>query len=282
LRSLIAPLASALVLQVLFPESQPNLSAGATTAVVGLAAWLAGNAIRDRQARADALEERARRLEREQALSAQVAVAEERARIARELHDVVAHNVSIMVVQAGAARMQLGQPSGPAVDALRSVEATGREALGELRRLLGLLTDDGDTPTLSPAPGLAQLETLLARVGDAGLPVSLRVDGSPRPLAPALELTAYRIIQEGLTNALKHAPGARTEVVLGYADDELRIDVSNHGRGRGPETSTRVNGSGRGLLGMQQRVAVYGGRLEVGPQPDGGFVVRARLPVAAP
>ena len=281
LRSLIAPLASALVLQVLFPDSQPRLSAGATTAVVGLAAWLAGNAIRDRQARADALEERAHRLEREQALSAQVAVAEERARIARELHDVVAHNVSIMVVQAGAARMQLGQQSGPAVAALRSVEATGREALSELRRMLGLLTDDGDAPTLSPAPGLAQLETLLTRVGDAGLPVSMRVEGSPRPLTPALELTAYRIIQEGLTNVLKHAPGARTEVVLGYADDELRIDVSNHGRGRGPERSAHVNGSGRGLLGMQQRVAVYGGRLEVGPRPDGGFAVRARLPVSA-
>jgi signal transduction histidine kinase len=109
----------------------------------------------------------------------------------------------------------------------------------------------------------------------------MRVEGSPRPLTPALELTAYRIIQEGLTNALKHAPGARTEVVLGYADDELRIDVSNHGRGPGPETSAHVNGSGRGLLGMQQRVAVYGGRLEVGPQPDGGFAVRARLPVPA-
>jgi signal transduction histidine kinase len=279
LRSLGAPLASALILQVLFPDSQPPLSAGAATAVVGLAAWLAGNAIRDRQARADALEERARRLEREQALATQVALAEERARIARELHDVVAHNVSLMVVQAGAARLQVGQQSGPTVEALRAVEGAGREALTELRRMLGLLTDGGEAPALAPAPGLSQLDALVARVGGAGLSVSLRIEGCPRPLPPALELTAYRIIQEGLTNALKHAAGARTEVVVAYAERELRLDVLNDRVAAGPELGSRVNGAGRGLLGMQQRVALYGGHLEAGQQPGGGFAVRVRLPV---
>ena len=277
--SLIAPLASALILQILFPESQPQLSAGVTTAVVGMAAWLAGNAIRDRQARANALAERTRQLEREQALSAQVAVAEERARIARELHDVVAHSVSIMVVQAGAARVQLGQASGPAVDALRSVEATGREALTELRRLLGLLTEEAEVAELAPSPGLDQLDTLLARVGDAGLPVSLRVEGSPRPLPPGLDLTAYRIVQEALTNGLKHARGAPTEVVLRYTEDSLSIDVLNSSPPLGSSEEAQVNGSGRGLVGIQQRVALYGGHVETRAHPSGSFALHARLPV---
>ena len=274
--SLIAPLGSALILQVLFPDSQPQLSAGVTTAVVGMAAWLAGNAIRDRQARADALAERTRQLEREQALNAQVAVAEERARIARELHDVVAHSVSIMVVQAGAARVQLAQTSGPAVDALRSVETTGREALTELRRLLGLLTDEGEAAELAPTPGLDQLDALLARVGDAGLPVSVRIEGPPRPLPPGLDLTAYRIVQEALTNALKHARGGPTEVVLRYAEDGLSIDVQNASPGQPSDAAVRVNGAGRGLVGLQQRVALYGGDLETRAHPDGSFALHAR------
>jgi signal transduction histidine kinase len=279
LRSLAAPLLSAVILQVLFPDSSPPLSAGATTLVVGLATWLAGNAIRDRQARADALEERSQRLEREQALAAQVAVAQERARIARELHDVVAHSVGLMVVQAGAARLQVGSSPGQAVDALRSIESTGREALGELRRMLGLLTDQQEAPSLSPAPGLAQLEELAARVRAAGVPVTLHVEGSPRPVPPGLDLTAYRLIQEALTNVLKHAGGARTDVVVAYDERELRVEVVDEGAGVQADAGSRVNGAQHGIVGMRERVALYGGRLETGPRPEGGYAMRARLPL---
>jgi signal transduction histidine kinase len=272
--SLAAPIASAVVLAVASRLSGPpgwflQVPAALSEMTIGVGLWLVGHTIRG-------LQERARRLEREQELSTRVAVADERARLARELHDVVAHSVSVMVVQAGAARRLLGRQPERAAEALLSVESNGREALAELRRMLGVLTDeDGTAPALAPQPGLGQLDVLVERVGAAGLPVEVRVQGSPRPLPPGLDLTAYRIVQEALTNALKYAKGAQTEVVVEFGDGELKLEVRNAGGDLLPANA----GSGRGLLGMRERVSVYGGELEAGGRPEGGFAVRARLPL---
>lgn len=269
LRSLIAPAGSALVLAVLFPQARPPLSAAAVLLILGLALWLLGNTIRG-------LEERALRLQREQELAARVAVADERARIARELHDVVAHSVSVMVIQAGAARRLLGRQPERAGEALVAVEQGGRDALTELRHLLGLLTDAaGGDAGLAPQPGLSQLEALVERVIAAGLPVQLKIEGHPRPLPPGLDLTAYRVVQEALTNALKYAPSAHTEVTVAYTPLDLWLEVVDAGGAAYPDAA----GAGRGLLGMRERVAVYGGQVEAGPLAEGGFAVRARLPL---
>src|SRR5579871_3708289 len=185
------------LLGVLFPTSAPSMPSWALQLVAGFGLWLAGNTVHERQLRADMLEERAGRLEREGELSMRIARADERKRIARELHDVVAHSVSVMVVQAGAARTVLTRQPEQSEQALLAVEASGRDALRELRHLLGLLTEDEDAqPELAPQPGLSQLEPLIERVGEAGLPVELHIDGTPRSLAPGLDLTAYRIVQE--------------------------------------------------------------------------------------
>jgi signal transduction histidine kinase len=274
LLSLAAPLVSAVVLVVASELSGPpawflQVPAGLAEVTIGVGLWLVGNTIRG-------LEERTRRLQREQELATRVAVADERARLARELHDVVAHSVSVMVVQAGAARRLLGRQPERAAEALLSVESNGREALAELRRMLGVLTDDGGSPALAPQPGLRQLDALVERVGAAGLPVQVRIEGSPRPLPPGLDLTAYRIVQEALTNALKYAKGAPTEVLLEFGEGELTLEVLNTGEAVLIPTSA---GSGRGLLGMRERVSVYGGELEAGGRPEGGFAVRARLPL---
>jgi signal transduction histidine kinase len=270
-----------------FPESSPSMPAWALMLVAGFGLWLAGSAVRDHQLRGDMLEERALRLEHERELSTRVALADERQRIARELHDVVAHSVSVMVVQTGAARTLLthaplhstGQARVPeqAAQALLAVERSGREALGELRNLLGLLTEVDAEPALAPQPGLGQLDRLVERVGQAGLPIDLRIDGTPRELPPGLDLTAYRILQEALTNALKYAGGARTQVRVEFGERELKLEVLDTGT-RGLN-GNGGGGAGRGLLGMQQRVAVYGGELEAGQRPEGGFAVRARLPL---
>src|SRR5262249_20805375 len=232
--------------------------------IVGLGVWSAGNAVRERQARADALEERAHQLERERELATRVALAEERGRIARELHDVVAHSVSVMLVQAGAARTQLPKQPERATDALRQVETSGREALAELRRMLGLLTDADTAAELAPQPGLEQLERLVERVGQAGLDGGIQIAGDRRSLPPGLDLTAYRIVQEALTNALKYAAGARTSVVVEYDETEVRLAIFDSGGNSADETE----GAGRGLLGMRERVAVYGGALEAGRRPE--------------
>jgi signal transduction histidine kinase len=273
--SLVVPVASAGLLEIAFPSATPEVPSALVLLLVGVALWLAGNTIRERQERLSALQERALRLERERELAAVVAAADERARIARELHDVVAHSVSVMVVQGGAARTLLTRQPERAAAALRSVEASGREALDELRRMLGLLTDQASRPTLDPQPGLGQLDALVGRVGEAGQPVALRVEGTPRALPPGLDLTAYRILQEALTNALKHARGARTDVLVGFDEHELRLEVLDAGTASGAV----ANGTGRGLAGMRERVAVFGGSLETGDRPEGGFAVRARLPL---
>lgn len=259
--------------------------------------WLVGNAIRQQQRRAEAFRERAQRLELEQAQATQAALAAERARIARELHDIVAHNVSVMVIQAGAARQVLAGSPEQARQALLAAESSGREALAELRHLLGLLSAEaaeaGDA-ALAPQPGLAQLESLVARVVEAGLPVECCVEGAARPLSPGLDLAAYRILQEALTNALKYAGRARTQIVLTYQANGLRIEVLDDGvlSPAPPAPPTQPTqptqpaeaatlGRGRGLVGMRERALLYGGSLEAGPREgQPGYAVRAWLPFA--
>jgi signal transduction histidine kinase len=263
------------ILGILFPESSPSLPAWALQLVAGFGLWFAGNSVRQHDIRAAMLEERAIRLERERELSMRVARADERERIARELHDVVAHSVSVMVVQAGAARTLIGTQPQKSIDALLAVEASGRDALRELRHLLGLLTTSDDQPALEPQPGLDQLQPLIDRMSQAGLPVDVHVEGVPQPLPPGLDLTAYRIVQEALTNVLKYAHGAKTSVVLKFAEDQLQLEVVD----TGGAVRDSADGSGRGLIGMRERVTMYGGDLEVGPRAGGGFRVLARLPL---
>jgi signal transduction histidine kinase len=215
---------------------------------------------------------RAQLAERERDVAAREAVVEERARIARELHDVVAHNVSMMVVQAGAERRVLDR--GGTHDVLETIEEIGRGALTEMRRLVGMLRSDGDEP-LMPQPGLADLPTLVTQVRDAGLPVELRVEGEPRGLPAGIELSAYRIVQEALTNALKHAGDARAEVSVRYGPDSLELEIADDGAGSPGRTAS----GGHGLVGMRERVALYGGRLDAGRRASGGFAVRVLLPI---
>ena len=253
----------------------PSISPVLLPFVLLLPAWLLGGAIRVPTVRAEAMRERALRLEREREIAMAGAAAAERSRIARELHDVVAHSVSVMVVQAGAARQVLLKTPEAAGESLLAVEASGREALRELRHLLQLLTDGPGKPSLAPQPGAGQIGSLVERLVAAGQPVELWITGIPRPLPPGLDLTIFRIVQEALTNALKHAPGARTEVALDYGDRELRLDVLDEG----PSLAAPEGGTGRGLLGMRERVAIYGGSLEAGLRPGRGFAVRVRLPM---
>jgi signal transduction histidine kinase len=238
-------------------------------------AWLVGDSVGVRRRYVEALEDRAQRLERERAAEAARAVAEEQARIGRELHDVIAHNLSVMVVQAAAARDLFDADPGRARDALAAIERTGRGALGELRRLLGAIRDDH--PPLSPQPGLERLDELVDQVGAAGLKISMHYEGTPRPLPPALDLSAYRIIQEALTNTLKHAHARHTDIVLAFGDHDLRIDVRDDGNTAGAATDH----TGQGLIGMRQRAATLGGTLTAGPSAGGGFTVTARLPLDA-
>ena len=218
-------------------------------------------------------ERRAQIAERERDVAAREAVVEERARIARELHDAIAHNVSMMVVQAGAERRVLDGTSGSTKEVLVTIERIGRGALTEMRRLLGMLRSDMDDP-LTPQPGLADLPTLVGQLREAGLPVELCIEGDRRELPLGIELSAYRIVQEALTNALKHAGRARTSVHVQYGDDSLELEIIDDGAGA---PSTR-SGSGHGLVGMRERVALYGGRFDADRNPGGGFVVRAKLP----
>lgn len=237
--------------------------------------WLAGYALRERAAQAEAAEERATRAEREREAAARIAVAEERARIARELHDIVAHAVSVMVLQIGAVRHKLPKTLEEDKEALTGVERAGRAALAEMRRLLGAMRHDGQDLELSPQPGLDGLDSLLEEVGRAGLPVRLRLDGDPFPLSRALDLSAYRIIQEGLTNALKHAHAGQAEVTVRYGSDELQIEIRDDGRG-----ATTTDGLGHGLVGIRERVKIYGGEMTTGIANGGGFILSTRLPLS--
>jgi signal transduction histidine kinase len=239
-----------------------------------VAMLLVRRAVRDRQVRADTLAARAELLEREQQLRAQEAVVEERARIARELHDLVAHNVSVMVIQAGAERHALPAEQQSTREALGSIEQAGRQALADARRLLGMLRRDGDREELEPQPGLGEVAGLIEQVQRAGLQVSLEVEGEPRALDAGRDLCAYRIVQEGLTNALKHAGRSRAEVRLAYRPESLAVQIRDDGAGE-----AQLDGSGQGLIGMRERVALYGGELHAGPRDGGGFEIRAVLPL---
>jgi signal transduction histidine kinase len=205
-------------------------------------------------------------------------VADERARIARELHDVVAHSISVMVVQAGSARLQLRNQPDTSEEALRSVERTGRQALAEMRRMLGVLRTDHDDLALLPQPSLQGLDQLVDQMREAGLAVDAHVQGGPATLPPGLDLSAYRIVQEALTNALKHAGRTCASVSVGYLPDQLLLEITNQ---PGAAVHGRVNG-GHGLIGMRERAALFGGTLKAGPQPDGGYRVVAAIPLPAP
>jgi len=251
-------------------------------------AWVAGYALRERAEQAEAAEMRASLAEREREAAemratlaerereaaARIAVAEERARIARELHDIVAHAVSVMVLQVGAVRHNLPQTHEEDRDALGHVELAGRTALAEMRRLLGAMRRDGDGVELEPQPGLDGLDSLVEDVGRTGLPVRLHVDGDPFPLPRAIDLSAYRIVQEGLTNTLKHARASQADVTVRYRPDELEVEVADDGAG-----AATSDGLGHGLVGMRERVKIYGGVMNAGTAPEGGFILRARLPL---
>jgi len=235
------------------------------------AVWLGGLFVHSRHEIA-ALERRADELEQQRTQ----AVTDERARIARELHDVIAHNISVAVVQAVAATGILGTQPERAREPLRRIEQSGREALTELRRLLGILREGDDQGPLVPQPGLADLDSLLDGVRGAGLMVELQIDGSERTLPRGVDLSAYRIVQEALTNALKHAGPAKVHVRVRYGSESLELEVVDDGHGGSAGNGV---GRGHGLVGMRERVALYGGDLEAGPQDGGGFLVRARLPL---
>ncbi len=243
-------------------------------AVMFSLAFGVGYAMRFRQARTDELEERAGELERDRDRRAAAAAAEERQRIARELHDVISHSLGVMVLQAGAADQVVERDPGRAREVLASIRATGQEAIGEMSTLLGLIRP-GEPGSLEPQPSLSDIERLVARTCDAGLPTGLEVEGEPRPLPAALELSAYRIVQEGLTNTMKHAGPAHARVTLRYGTDELSVEVADDGAAAG----RNGHGGRRGLAGMAERVAVFGGRLDAGPAPGGGWTLRAGFPI---
>jgi signal transduction histidine kinase len=251
-------------------------------------AWIAGYALRERSEQAEAAEIRATLAEREREAAemravlaerereaaARIAVAEERARIARELHDIVAHAVSVMVLQVGAVRHDLPEALEEDREALGRVEGAGRTALAEMRRLLGAMRRDGDGVELAPQPGLDSLDSLADDVARAGLPVHIHLDGDPVALPRAIDLSSYRIVQEGLTNALKHARATQADVTIRYRANRVELEVRDDGPG-----GATSDGLGHGLVGIGERVKIYGGEMTAGPAPDGGFVLSARLPV---
>jgi signal transduction histidine kinase len=274
------------------PPSRESVGEVVVVCVFVTVAWVLGDNMRIRRAYVTTVEERAARLEREQDAEAQRAVLQERTRIARELHDVVAHGMSVMVVQAGAARRTLARgDTERAAEALGTIETTGRSALDEMRRLVGVLRTPGGEGDLDgdrngagddaaaarlPQPGIGDLDDLVRHCCEAGLDVTLRVQGQRRPLPSGLELVAYRIAQEALTNAIQHAGPASAFVYLEYGRESLRLTVTDDGRGA--STSPRSE-PGHGLAGMRERVQLYGGDISVGPRPGGGFRVSATLPV---
>lgn len=236
--------------------------------------WLVGFALHERTEQKQAAEQRAARAERERASAARVAVAEERARIARELHDVVAHAVSVMVLQVGAVRHRMPTEDTEDREALQNVEQAGRTALAEMRRLLDAMRRDEDQLQLAPQPGLDKLPELIEDVRAAGLDAHLEVQGEPLRLAPGLDLSAYRILQEGLTNVIKHAHAEHAQVRIHYGTSQLLLEVRDDGRGH-----TTSDGLGHGLVGIGERVKIFGGDMEAGRTSSGGFALRARLPL---
>jgi signal transduction histidine kinase len=268
--------ALALLLILRYQNPAPSIPGQFFPFVILIISWLFAWAVRQQQNVAEAYRQRSVSLESEQEQATRAARAEERRRIAREMHDVIAHSVSVMVVQAGAARSVLDSAPEEATNALLAVETTGRDTLAELRGLLGVLSDHDDSGALVPQPGLEQFEALIERVTAAGLNVAVQTSGEVRPLSSGLSLTAYRVLQEALTNALKHADHARAEVILTYTDESLKLEILNSGsNGAVPNREP----GGHGLVGMRERVELFGGRLESGPRLGGGYAVRAWLPL---
>jgi signal transduction histidine kinase len=240
-------------------------------------AWITGLVARRPVNQARSAEERALRLEQERSEAAQLAVNEERRRIARELHDIIAHSMSVMTMQTGAVRRLLLPEQQRERDVLLSVEQTGRDAMSEMRRLVGLLKEENEATAYAPQPGMRSLDALIATVREAGLPVEVEFEGEQQELPPGVDLTAFRVVQESLTNAIKHADPTRAWVRVRWAPDEVGIEVGNDGHSRPDGAHT-----GFGHAGMRERLGLYGGRLESGPGVDGGYVVRAFLPVRTP
>ncbi|MFE4831482.1 sensor histidine kinase [Streptomyces sp. NPDC056672] len=286
--ALTGGLLAAPISQVRWPEDGTSTAGRVVVAIIMSVpfalAWVLGDSARTRRAYFDQLEERATRLEKEREAQAKVAVAAERARIARELHDVVAHNVSVMVVQADGAAYVLDAAPDQAKEALETISSTGRQALAEMRRLLGVLRT-GDTKEggeYVPQPDVGQIEDLVEKVRGAGLSVDFKIEGTPRPLPSGVELTAYRIVQEALTNSRKHGgPDVGASVRLVYFDDGLGLLVEDDGRGAAHEVyeDGGADGRGHGLIGMRERVGMVGGTLDAGPRPGGGFRISALLPL---
>lgn len=249
-------------------------------------AWVLGDNVRRRRAYTALVEDRAARMERAREEHAQRLVLEERTRIARELHDVVAHHVSLIAVQAETGPYLVERGPDRAAEGFAAIGTTARTAMTEMRRLLGVLRDDpgdgGEASARAPQPGIGDLAALVDAAEQAGLAVDLQVGGEARPLPPGLELSAYRIVQEALTNVRKHAPATRATVAIDYGADALRLRVADDGTdGPPPRANGGGGGSGQGLVGMRERVTMLGGRLEAGPAPGGGFVVTATMPLEA-
>ncbi|MFE7763772.1 sensor histidine kinase [Streptomyces sp. NPDC057438] len=281
-------LCAASLAQLRWTEQQTSTLGNAVLAVVLTVpfalAWVLGDSLRTRRAYFAQLEERAARLEKEREAQAKVAVAAERARIARELHDVVAHNVSVMVVQADGAAYVLDAAPDQAKKALETISSTGRQALAEMRRLLGVLRtgEHKEVGEYVPQPDVEQIDDLVEQCRVAGLPVDFKIEGTPRPLPSGVELTAYRIVQEALTNTRKHGgPNTGASVRLVYFDDGLGLLVEDDGKGAPHELYEEggADGQGHGLIGMRERVGMVGGTLDAGPRPGGGFRISALLPL---
>jgi signal transduction histidine kinase len=271
---LLAVLAGAVAID---PHTRGVSNGAVTVALFGALPVAAGFLLRNRQALNRELRATTAALERSRRERETQVVVGERMRVARELHDVVAHSVSVMVIQAGAARRVASRDRDRAVEALRSVQASGREALAEMRFMVGALRRDWNDSDDPPTPGLDRLAELVARAHDAGLEVRARVQGQPEPLPSGLDLVAYRVVQEALTNTLKHANADEATVLVRYGGGALELEIHDSGRG-----SQAAEPSGHGLIGMRERVSLYGGEFEAGPQADGGFAVRARLPLSEP
>jgi signal transduction histidine kinase len=273
--SIASLVAGAALIAVLHEDNVPNIRPGYVPFFVLVGIGIAANSVH-------VWKQRVLTLQTEQEAATRQAVERERARIARELHDVVTHNVAVMVVQAGAARKMIDVSPDQARQAMLAVEAGGRAAMAELRHVMGLLTMSGDGPQpdeLAPQPSLDQLPALTSRVREAGVPVELTVTGASTPLPAGVDLAAYRVVQEALTNTVKHAPGARVQISVDYRAEAVQVEVVDSGGTPSLLEAPDVDGNGRGLVGLRERLAVYGGTLHAGARPTGGYRVTATIPV---
>ena len=273
-----------MVLAIVYPESgwaQDTPLARSLMYALNLflfgTAWWVGELFRSRREREADLKERSEQLKIEREENARRAVLDERVRIARELHDVVAHHVSVMGIQAGAARKVLDKQPDKANEALSTIEASSRQAISELHRLLGFLRPKNQVEEVTPQPSLKYLDVLIKEIQDSGLPVEIRIIGKEQTVSESIDLSAYRIIQEALTNILKHAGPAKATVTVKYLPDMLELDIRDNGKGR--ITNNEKKPGARGIIGMKERVSLHGGELQTGNIPDGGFFVRAKLPL---